>query len=575
MNKSKPISNIWQKAAVLGCLWASSEIVLGSFLHNLRVPFASSFLTAIGIILLISVGYLWKDKGLFWRAGLICALMKSVSPSAVIFGPMIAIFCEALLMELSIRVFRRNMFAYILGGMLAMSWTFLHKIIIYLITYGWNMVGLYKNLVLFAQKQLDFRFESIWSPVIALWIIYLLMGVISSIMGIYIGKKALKLPLKDQVISPNKINYFKPVMAPSDNRTSLFWLVFDILAMVIVLLLMNFAQWGWWCSIGIVVIGLWAFRYKRSYRLLKKPKFWIIFVLITMLTSFLFSKFQNSQGDIYGGLMIGLQMNFRAVIIIMGFAAVGTEFSNPLIRGFFNRHSFYQLPSTLEIAFETLPFVIGNMPDFKSFFKKPVNVILKIIIQAEVWLDRVKLKQNDKRNIIIITGDIGQGKTTLLGEIIDWCRNNNIKMGGILSPAVYENDKRIGYDLVNVANGEKEILSRINGDGNMLCVGKYYFYEKGIGFGIDALALENNMQSKMMVIDEIGFLELENKGWAKSLIRIVNNYENSLIIIVRNMLVDKVIEHFSFKEPLIIDIAHNDTKNVISKIVDFSKLNLK
>ena len=90
--QNKVLSDIWLKASVLGCLWASSEIVLGSFLHNLQVPFSSNFLTGIGIILLISVSYIWKDKGLFWRSGLICALMKSVSPSAVIFGPMIAIF---------------------------------------------------------------------------------------------------------------------------------------------------------------------------------------------------------------------------------------------------------------------------------------------------------------------------------------------------------------------------------------------------------------------------------------------------------------------------------------------------
>ena len=87
MNPDRQLSITWLKAAVLGCLWASSEIVLGSFLHNLHVPFSSIFLTSIGVILIVSISYKWKDRGLIWRAGLICALMKSVSPSAVIFGP--------------------------------------------------------------------------------------------------------------------------------------------------------------------------------------------------------------------------------------------------------------------------------------------------------------------------------------------------------------------------------------------------------------------------------------------------------------------------------------------------------
>jgi len=73
MTSINPLSNRWLKASVLGCLWASSEIVFGSFLHNLRIPFTGIILTGIGIILLISVAHLWKENGLFWRAGLVCA----------------------------------------------------------------------------------------------------------------------------------------------------------------------------------------------------------------------------------------------------------------------------------------------------------------------------------------------------------------------------------------------------------------------------------------------------------------------------------------------------------------------
>ena len=36
---------------------------MGKFLHNLRVPFSGHILTAIGLIILISASYRWKDKG--------------------------------------------------------------------------------------------------------------------------------------------------------------------------------------------------------------------------------------------------------------------------------------------------------------------------------------------------------------------------------------------------------------------------------------------------------------------------------------------------------------------------------
>ncbi|MCK7542545.1 MAG: hypothetical protein MZV63_72600 [Marinilabiliales bacterium] len=93
----------------MGANWAASEIILGSFLHNLNIPFKGNILTAIGLILMISVAYKWKDRGLFWRSGLICALMKTMSPSAVLLGPMVAIIMEALLLDISVRLLGRNL----------------------------------------------------------------------------------------------------------------------------------------------------------------------------------------------------------------------------------------------------------------------------------------------------------------------------------------------------------------------------------------------------------------------------------------------------------------------------------
>jgi hypothetical protein len=83
------LNPIWLKAAVIGSLWASVEIVAGSFLHNLQVPFSGTILTAFAILLLSAFSRLWKESGIIWRAGIICALMKSISPSAVIIGPMV------------------------------------------------------------------------------------------------------------------------------------------------------------------------------------------------------------------------------------------------------------------------------------------------------------------------------------------------------------------------------------------------------------------------------------------------------------------------------------------------------
>jgi len=571
MTKEIQLNNKWLKASVLGCLWASSEIILGSFLHNLRIPFSSNFLTGIGIILLISVSYIWKEKGLIWRSGLVCALMKSISPSAIIFGPMIAIFCEAMLFELSVRIFNKNIFSYILGGMLAMSWNLFHKIINFIIIYGFNIVDLYVNLTKYAQKQFDIQFDNLWLPILYLLIIYLIFGLVFSIIGIYIGKKVIRQPLKIKSININKVQEIKSKKNTPSFNYSVYWLVFDLFGLISILCLINFTPLLYWSLSCITIILIWSFRYKSALRTLKKPKFWIFFVIITMLTSFLFSKFQSYQTDSYHGLLIGIEMNFRAAVMVVGFSVLGAELYNPKIRNFFIKTSFRQLPLALEVAFDTLPFVIANLPRLQEIFKKPVSIFQQLVLQADFWLDRVTLKLLNKSNVIIIKGTKGQGKTTLLNKIVNILEKNNIKTGGILSPYYFENNIHSGYDIVNVATKEKVVLSRIQGSAEMSKVGNYFFNEEGIEFGKKTLLADNLQQYQIIVIDEVGPWELENQGWAANINSIMKSFNKPMILVVRESLINKVIENWFFNNPLIIDASENNEEEIFNKILKFIK----
>ena len=85
---------VWRRAAIYGSLWAASEIVVGSFLHNLRIPFAGSLLAAFGVLVMTAGHRAHPERGLIWRSAVVCALMKSISPSAVILGPMVGIAME-------------------------------------------------------------------------------------------------------------------------------------------------------------------------------------------------------------------------------------------------------------------------------------------------------------------------------------------------------------------------------------------------------------------------------------------------------------------------------------------------
>ncbi|MDD5210766.1 MAG: hypothetical protein PHV36_15370, partial [Elusimicrobiales bacterium] len=174
---------LWRKAAVLGSLWAASEIVLGSFLHNARIPFSGRLLTGIGIAILVAGHRLWPEKGLLWRTGLVCAAMKSVSPSAVLLSPMIAIFTEGLLAELAVRLLGANAAGYLLGGGLIMSWGLVHKIGKMLLIYGPGSVALYAKGLEKIRELLGSP-GGVWGPVMALIGLYFLAGLAAALVGL-------------------------------------------------------------------------------------------------------------------------------------------------------------------------------------------------------------------------------------------------------------------------------------------------------------------------------------------------------------------------------------------------------
>jgi nucleoside-triphosphatase THEP1 len=572
LNIDHKLSGTWQKAAVLGSLWASSEIVLGSFLHNLRIPFSSIFLTSIGIILLVSVSYQWKDKGLIWRAGLICAIMKAVSPSAVIFGPMIAIFLEAVLLESSVRIFGKNMLGFFIGSILAMSWSFFQKIANFIIVYGFNIVDLYTSLINFAQKQLQFHFTTVWMPVIVLWVIYLIFGALSALVGIYIGRTAIKTTPPMMSIDKKRTGSIKSGKSMPAFNYSMSWLALTITGMVSVLLLMNFTTIMWWGPAGIAMLTAWVIRYKNILKPLQKPKFWIFFIVITMLSSFLFATLQSSHISLLDGLLIGLQMNFRAAIMIVGFAVTGKELSNPVIRSFFIRTSFKQLPLSLEVAFNTLPFIISNLPSLRDIFKKPVPILRQLTAQAEFWLGKVELSLKKKNNVILVTGDTGDGKSTLLAKLAILFKSRDILTGGIISPAIYENETKSGYELINVTTSERRRLSQtLQGEG-MINVGRFYFFDDGIGFGKAALTVANNQNSQIVFIDEIGAWELQGQGWAESLNELILHCDMPVILAVNTKLVDQVVESWQLQDPIIIEAKKTTSLEALQEIMQFTKL---
>jgi len=565
--KRTELSEKWIKASIAGTIWAASEIVLGSFLHNLKIPLSGSILTTIGIVILISINYTWKEKGLFWRAGLICAIMKTMSPSAVIFGPMIAIFSEGLLLELSTTLFGRTYAGYIIGAMMASSWNLFQKIFNYIIFYGSNIIDVYTNLLKYAQKQLDIQADIIWLPLIILLILYSLFGLAGAVIGIKTGRKMASLPPEYLTGKTEHPDLKKAADRKQDFSYSIAWLFTDLFLIIGSFVLLNYTSWIIWSSAITIIIVVWALKYKRALRQLSKPKFWIFFVFITLITAFAFTKADTGQDVFKQGILTGLQMNFRAVIIIVGFAVLGTELYNPKIRDFFLRTSFKHLPLALELSAESLPYFIANIPDFKTLIKNPVSIFYQVISHADKRLSEIKNANSYTQKIFIVSGAVGEGKTTFVKNLLAIFKKNHISAGGIISERIMADTQTTGYDIVDIETNDSEILLRQNDDSGTERIGRFVIHEKGISKGNTALNSASVFNKMIVVIDEIGRLELQGEGWSESFQRLIKTSENHILITVRDNLTEAVINKYSIKKPIIYRVAETDYLNAAKAIL--------
>ena len=566
MTNQPQLSEKWIKASILGTVWASSEIVLGSFLHNLRIPFSGNILTAIALVILISASYKWKENGLFWRAGVICALLKTMSPSAVIFGPMVAIIAEALLLEFSVRLFGRTILGFVLGSILAMSWVLFQKIANFIIFYGYNIVELYESLMQYAEKELSLKFDAVWMPILLLLAVYAIFGVFSAIIGIRTGRK----------LNSNSHEDFVPISKQKTDRSnrnskeefnySIAWLVLDVLFIVGTLLLLNFLPFFMWACLVIIVVTLWAFRYKRALRQLVRPKFWIFFIVITMFTAFVFTKVQSSSNSVMDGLLIGLEMNFRAIILIMGFSVLGNELYNPRIRNFFMKSYFKQLPLAMELSLESLPGMVSSIPDFKTLVKNPVSVIYQVMSQAENRLNEITSEKSSMQRVFILTGAVGEGKTSQVQKIISKLQDRMINVGGIYSPRIMENEKTIGYDIVNIQTNVRMPFLRILENEDLQRIGKYCIQPDGLEAGLSSIKKSRTDKAEVIIIDEVGRLELRDKGWAPEIEQLLNKPESSILMAVRKDFVEDLIQKWKIENYVVSNISELDLDKFCEKL---------
>ena len=141
-------------------------------------------------------------------------------------------------------------------------------------------------------------------------------------------------------------------------------------------------------------------------------------------------------------------------------------------------------------------------------------------------------------NITILTGAVGSGKTT---QLLNYCKQQTHAVG-ILTP-VFKGKRHF----MNIETQELNSMEAEENEKDFVSVGKYRFSTQAFRNANEVIINSSSLAGAQIVIDEIGPLELQGKGFYNTLSQLLslNDPAFDLLLVIREDLVEKVIAHFN------------------------------
>jgi len=209
---------------------------------------------------------------------------------------------------------------------------------------------------------------------------------------------------------------------------------------------------------------------------------------------------------------------------------------------------------------------------------------------------------------VVLSGRVRIGKTTVCQAVIDQAQKRGYCVAGILTPALLDrHGKRDGIEVVDLSTGERRRLARVVArsaesvslplqpqpnlsSGSALAqppqgaaaleygsqgfhMGDYQFDATALQWGQDALARSIATGCDLLVMDEIGRLELEyNAGFGQVLEALQTGVVFRSLLVVRTELLDKLRHRLPELPFVIVETSEVNRRTLASRILDMLSL---
>jgi nucleoside-triphosphatase THEP1 len=145
--------------------------------------------------------------------------------------------------------------------------------------------------------------------------------------------------------------------------------------------------------------------------------------------------------------------------------------------------------------------------------------------------------------ICVLTGAVHSGKTRAATAAVEFARAAGRRVMGVLCPGRMRRGVRTSIDVEDIATGTRVRLASLSGSERER-IGRFSFRSRGLAHGRRALRRAIRRLPDVVVIDEIGPLELAGRGWRAPVDQLVSAYRDRrsrlLVLVVREGLLERV-----------------------------------
>lgn len=146
---------------------------------------------------------------------------------------------------------------------------------------------------------------------------------------------------------------------------------------------------------------------------------------------------------------------------------------------------------------------------------------------------------------ILVTGDVGAGKTRACSGVIQELQAEDYEIGGILSPRLMESGVTVGYDVINLKSGERREFLRSEPPDERK-IGRFYLKSGGMEFASAAISRGVD-EDDLVFLDEVGRLEFEGLGLAESVEKLLESRTQG-VYLLRKAFLARFRESFSVSQ---------------------------